>query len=227
MTRSDDEIMRQGRRRLKNLLPAARAAARRGDGGPLQARSGLAHAAWPHFRESNLDALVVYPAELGGWHADLRFKNVPPGIPRAIGTPVSAPLGSREAAEETAFRMLAGVLANMTPAVQRARPVFLLCGFEIPLDPEAFSEVLRALPEAGNGYGSAEVACARIREVLEDELPGGVSGDAWMALTNLQRQRVCAVLHMAALSEVYRYPPSTPLSPSGHAEPPPEQRTKN
>jgi len=219
--------MRQGRRRLKNLLPAARAAARRGDGGPLQARSGLARAAWPHFRESNLDALVVYTGELGGWHADLRFKNVPPGIPRAIGTPVSAPLGSREAAEETAFRLLAGVRANRAPAGQQPRPVFLLYGFEIPLDPEAFNEVLGALPEAGNGYGSAEAACSRIRELLEEVLPGGVSGEAWMALTDRERQRVCAVLHMAALSEVYRYPPSTPLSPSGHAEPPPEQRSKN
>lgn len=219
MSGPTDQEWRQGRRRLRDLLPAARAF-RRNNPGEIETGNSLGAATLPHARLDNLDAMMVYPAPLGGWHADLVFKHVPPGLPNTIGSPVAKPYATRGQAEAGAMRLLAMVLQleDERAHAEQKSPVFLLHGFAITLPAAVYAKTLAMMPEARDGYGTVEHAIERIKDALSSLLPQEVTADALNALPREKMASLMAVLLGATLTGFYAYPPRRDVSPSGHAE---------
>ena len=217
-----DEEWRQGRRRLRDLLPAARAHYR--NGSKMTKPSPIFAATAPYVREDNFYALVVYPAPLGGWHCDLMLKETPPGISNAMGSPAAQPLGTKAEAETMALALLCMALAvqdqygnSQMPA---GKPVFWLNDVVCDLIP-AFYE--KALPHMPPGYNDdRDVINARVAKMLDDVFPeiepANVSLEHVHALSERDRAKMLAVLHMAAPGGVFTYPPRLDASPSGHRE---------
>jgi hypothetical protein len=213
----------RGRRLLRELLPWARAEARR-DPPKFEAGSALGKATSPYVTLANLDALLVTEAPLGGWHADVVFKHVPPGVPNTMGTPVERPLRTRREAEEAGKRLLVGMCAmaarNEAAKTPPPGPVFLLHRYAIPLLPKLFELALAAMPEGaggpGGGYSSKEHATERIEETLDGLCPEGFDGAAFNAWDQAKKVELVTVLHIAALTGVFAYPSRRDATPSGH-----------
>ena len=215
----EDKMLRDGRRRLRQLLPAARAKAR--ENGGLHNPNALAEATLSGRDERSLDAVLIYPAPLGGWHADIKFRDKAPGVPDVIGTPVQAPCRTKAEAHEVAFTILVGLLASFERRhfPPGAPPAFHLDGLAVQLSPRIFEELAKYAGTGGlDGYGSNAAAIERVREVVEALLPGGITVEAVNALPREDSYRLLSVLHMATLNGLYRYPPMLDATPSGHRE---------
>lgn len=221
MSTREDYI--RGKRLLRELLPWARAEARKGDT-QFSAESKLGTVTASYVTEANLDALVIYPAPLGGWHADVVFKHTPPGVPNTMGSPVEHPLRTRREAEEMGKRLLVMLCTmaarNAAAKVAPADPVFLLHGLAFTLMPKLYELALAAMPEGAGGseggYETKERAIERIEEVLGNICPDGFDGDVFNSLDRGQKAEILTVLHIAALTGVFAYPPRRDATPSGH-----------
>lgn len=207
--------IRAGRRRLRELLPWARAEAAKGTG-RFELKSTLAKATAAYVTEDNLDALIIYPAPLGGWHADMLFKKVPPGVPNTMGTPVEKPCRTRAEAEEAAKAILVMMLTMAQQAQPPAPPVFMLHDFDVRLLPEAIEAAAQAFPDEPHAYESKEHAIERIEAVLAALFPEGFSGERFDALDLPNKARFLSVLHIAAVTGVFVYPPRRDKSPETH-----------
>jgi hypothetical protein len=217
MTRPDGADFRKGRHRLRQLLPWARAEARKGHRTELQSMLAMGQA--KYMVETNFDALIIYPAPLGGWHADLTL-NVPPGVPNSIGSPVAEPLLTRADAMEKAKQLLVVGLqiAADQALMSDGKPVFLLYDYAFKLSLEVTEQALKRFPD-GCPYGSPEWAAARIEQVLQ-VLCGDreFTGDDFEKWDKELQLKLMAVLHGAALSGLYAYPQRRDASPSGLSE---------
>ena len=214
---------RQGKRRLRAMLPSARVDAARMDGSEMKSASALYDAQRPYVTEDNLDTLVIYPAPLGGWHCDLVLRDVPHMVPNTLGSPVGQPFRTLADAEEFARTLLAMAVYLSRQAVPASRPghappgaAFLLRGITIRLRPDVVAKALGGAPEGAGRYPSKAVAIARIEDVLALYLPGEVTLERFNAMGRNEMARVMTVLHMAALTGVFAYPARVDASPSGH-----------
>lgn len=216
-----DTEMRQGRRLLRALLPQARALARK-EGVRFRSMSELGQVNLSHIREDSLDAVLIYPAPLGGWHCDVVFRDLGHGLPRAMGSPVHMPHKTRAEAEESAVHRVAGLLAaameNARSGTDPKEPVFMLHDVCVTLPSKVFAKLESLAPHLMRPYGSAEGAIARLEETLAELLPGGVTLEAIQALPKARRIQLRAVLQGCALHGVLVYPPRRDASPSGQAE---------
>lgn len=211
------EEYRQGRRRLRDLLPAAKAAVAN-DEGEVRATSAIATAMRGNVTEANFDAVVVVPAPLGGWHCDLMFKDVPPGVPNAIGSPVETPFRTRAEAEAHAKILLVTMLKLLQLPKGDPTPVFQLYGCAFKMLPEAVESVRRVLGDDELAYGSREVAIERIRDILTELCPTGFNVDDFnKRWPPIARAKLLTVLHMSVLSGVFRYPPRMDKPPAAEA----------
>lgn len=218
--------VRQGVRRLRTLLPAARASVQR-NSHQVSDLSVIAQAQQPWVREDNFSALVIYPAPLGGFHADLQFKYAPPGVSNVLGTPVQSPCRNRAEAETAAFAILcmALQLEAQTKAVG-TRPTgdrqFLFHSVAVTLPAKVYNEALDAFPGIEVVLSEA-MALERL-----DEVTAALFGDTTptyervMALSREAAARLQAVCLVATLVGVFRYParphmPATdgPFAPPG------------
>lgn len=103
-----DKQMKDGRSRLKRLLPEARAYARVAIRNPdiqMRVNTVKGMATQRYIQVENFRALVIYRTPRG-WYADLLLKNVPPGVSDVMGTPMSMPHTNRDEAEEAAIQIL-------------------------------------------------------------------------------------------------------------------------
>jgi hypothetical protein len=204
----------QGRRRLRDLLPAARAQVRNGQ---YSAKTGsdLGSTTMAHIREENIAAVTVTRTPLGGWSTDVLFRNMPPGIPNKLGTPVETPFRTREEAEAAALPLLTYMLVmaerNKASAPPGKDPVFLLYGHTIRLSAAIYHQT--GGTEA-NGYGNPDAAADRLETFLSEHCPQGFSNAIWASWPPLTQATLMAILHTAALSGLYRYPPSQHRKPA-------------
>jgi hypothetical protein len=169
--------------------------------------------------ETNFDALIIYPAPLGGWHADLTL-NVPPGVPNSIGSPVAEPLLTRADAMEKAKQLLVVGLqiAAGQALVSDGNPVFLLYAMRS-------SSRLKSLSRPSSVSRMAVPMVRRkgrrrgIEQVLH-VLCGDreFTGDDFEKWDKELQLKLMAVLHGAALSGLYAYPQRRDASPSGLSE---------
>jgi hypothetical protein len=196
----------RGRKLLKELLPWARAEAKKG--AELTMTSALGQSAGSYIREDRLRAVMIYPAPKGGWHADVVLENLPPGVPNTFGTRVEAPCRTRAEAEETAKRILVALLgaAELNRGKAERPPVFMLDKWSIALRPEIYDAALALMPHMANGYGSPLQAAVRVEETLADLCPEGFDGKAFGGWPHAKKVELVTVLHIAALSGLYTWP---------------------
>ena len=218
-SRPTDEELRQGRRRLRALLPVARVLARSMDHG-MDVRSSILRPQLPYLVESHMEALVIVPAPLGGWHVDLLLKRVPRGVSNVLGTSSAQPEATQHAANERALRFLAAVLATGQQPAPAPDPAFVLHEVAIPLPRELYDKAEQAGLLAGGltGYGSREMAQQRVADTVEATFPRGFTVAALDALSRPELAQLMAVLLIATLNGVFRYPFPTDGTPSGHAD---------
>lgn len=190
-----------GRRLLKTLLPRARELWAESEN-KWAPQTGLGEAVGPFLRVDNLEAIMIYQANLGGWHSDFLLKRVPLGIPNIIGTPVEEPLPSRQAAQDRAEEMLCGIMCAEAQANAPAPPSFLFHGHRVDLTPELLNVI-------GHGYSSEQRAVEGVEEMSQRVFPNGVP-DGDIVLQGEPLADFLAILHMAVLSGVFRYPPRVP-----------------
>lgn len=198
----------RGRRLLKELLPWARAEAKKADAG-FKAESALGRASITHVSEDNLDAIMIYPAPKGGWHGDVILKTVPPGVPNSFGTPVGTPCHTRAEAENHAKHILVSLLLiaerneNVTPEKGR---VFLLSGWSVRLPAAVYEQALALMSEMRNGYGTPLQAAARVEQCLDELCPVGFDGKAFNNWPREKQAALLTVLITATLSGLYAWP---------------------
>jgi hypothetical protein len=203
----EDRDFARGQRLLRELLPWARAEASKDDS-KAEIESALGKAAVTYLTEENLDALIIYPAPKGGWHADIVLKTVPPGIPNVFGTPVAHPCRTRAEAEDTGKRLLVSllILAGRNAGAKPAPPVFMLDGWTFKLLPELYDVALAAFPDRVNGYGTKLQAAGRVEAALDQLCPEGFDGDTYNTWPREKQAQLLTVIHIAVLSGLYAWP---------------------
>lgn len=210
-TQFTDQQIRAGEHLLRELLPKARVMALEIT---AEARSPIAKAALPYLREDNFQSVMIYEVPTGGWMADVVCKRVPPGISNAFGTPVNNPLNSREEALETAIRILAvALMLNSNKVPTQTKPVFQYFDSSFSLD----AELLAFMSSQGAGYESTEHANQRLTEITRSLFPRGYNFERLQALPEERMRMLFAVVHMASLTNVLRYPPLLPGRPADPA----------
>lgn len=211
-----DHDFERGRKRLRELLPWARAEARKTRPNTTE-ESALAGVTFPYATEDNLDALMIYPAPLGGWHADVVLKEVPPGIPNAMGTPVGTPLRTRQEAEEHGKAILVGI-CSMPKREIKPGSVFLLFKIAVHLPPLPH-ELLEFGRRLSADTEAREEAIARIEQLLtEYRLDDSCDVARFNRLDQFEKAFLMAALTRATMAGVYAYPPRRDKSPSGHGQ---------
>jgi hypothetical protein len=215
---ADEREYRQGRRLLRELLPWAKAESRKAEV-ETEIGSALGRSVVTYLTEDNLDALLIYPAPKGGWHADVVLKSVPPGVPNVFGTPVENPCRTRAEAEERGKDLLVSLLqlAAKNVGAEPAAPVFMLHDWTFPLKTDVLPQALTLMPEFASGYGSPLQASARVEAALDELCPEGFDGKAFDAWPHDKKARLWAVLHIAALSGLFVYPMRRDAAPKSEA----------
>jgi hypothetical protein len=210
----DDNTHLEGKWRLTKLLPKARKKIKNGQGlTEVHMQSPLAKAQAAHIREDNLDAVIVYPAPLGGWHVDVLLRYAPPGVPNSFGSPVGNPYRTRAEAEQAAVDLLVVVLTIAKEQAQPTTPVFLLFGGPFKLIPDLLCHPL------AHGWGSKEAAIIGLTATME-RLFGAAepTTEQFKDMTGDQMVAMSYAIHRAALDGVFAYPIRRDKSPSGHDE---------
>jgi hypothetical protein len=104
-----DKEMREGRARLREMLPDLRKGVSLTDpNGMMRPLTAQGQSVLGRVRFENLDALVIRRS-VGGWHADVILTGMPVGVSNVMGTPEAAPLPSRE----EALRAGTGILRQL------------------------------------------------------------------------------------------------------------------
>jgi hypothetical protein len=198
--------LRAGRRLLQILLPVARAQASNHTYRPM---SGLGRAQAPYLRIANVEAVLVYQAPKGGWHGDVLLHSVPPGVPNVLGTPVERPCPTRDMAVDVVTGLLAQIIGGEKEVdkIEIGPPIFLFHGYEIALVPELLAQI--------PGYETVEHALIRLAEIEKRLFPHGVPRGE-LNLGDDAGRWLLTVLHMAACSGVFRYPPKEDTAPTEH-----------
>ena len=215
----DDKTYREGRRRLKELKGKARAEARK------SARSGetrlepytvLGQRMSEVIRADNLDALVVYEDGPGRWYGDLVLRNMPVGMPTALGTPSHSPRASRRDAARDAYFVLIAIYVAIDERERAGRDtpapderIFELHGYAFHLPGEAVEQSARLAAELGMETYTAEDAIFFFESRLF-AIPG-VSGEDFDpalvdAATDMQKAGLIAGMALMLLTGQFRYP---------------------
>lgn len=217
MPKMDDTAFEDGKKLLEIMLPVARRKLET-DRLTIMPMSQLGQSQMSYISEGNLSSVMIYPAPMGGWHADIVLKEVPAGVPNSLGTPPNSPVKTREEAKEIAIDLLTFILkiSKENENKEKQPPVFLLYDLVFTLIPDVLNELVKEAPEMRKGYGSRETAIMRLEEALEALSPGGFNSDDFEKWDSARQGRLIAILHIAALSGLYRYPATTDASPSGH-----------
>ncbi|WP_089175559.1 hypothetical protein [Bosea sp. AS-1] len=123
------------------------------------------------WRLSKVEGVHVYQAD-DGWHADVVFSNLPPGVPTIIGSPGS--YQTRSAALNGAIRQLSILAVNDKLPPPRTREGFRWFKFdnvEVPVN----AELIETFPErlAAEGYTDfkAKGRLAWLRNQFADDNP--------------------------------------------------------
>lgn len=137
----------------------------------IDVRTMSAESSMAWWRLSKVDGVHVFH-EGGGWQADVVFKDLPPGVPRIIGSPEIYP--TRQAALAGAIETLSimAVTDRMPlPDTDDGYRWFKFDGMEVPVR----ADLIKDFPErlAAEGYTPLQVRArlARLRHELADDHP--------------------------------------------------------
>jgi len=200
---------------LSHLLPIARSKLTEGSIRG-EAKSLVAKSQAPYYSEDRMAGIHIYHAPLGGWIADLIFRDMPPGIPNALGTPVHSPFRTREEAREGAIGMLAAILEISDQNEGREavhEPVFQLYDCIIRIDGGILNEIVALGKQLGvdEPYENIDDLTRRLeavlKEVFGEQKP---SHDLFLAKSKDNKIKLLSILHLCSLNGVFRYPAPEP-----------------
>ena len=203
------------RRRLDALLPWARAEAKK-QGGEMRAISPVAQSQMGSLKsEANLAGIAVYPGDLGGWHCDLIFQGLPPGVPDVWGTPVAEPLATRAEAEAHAKTLLVSALVAIATPKEEAPPVFKLYDGYYSLDPQILAWIEETRPPEYRGTEGYEQSLKRLKAFLAEVCPRDPLTElhAFESWPHDRKATLLSILHTAAVNGLSFYPPRKPGMP--------------
>lgn len=209
----------QGVRRLRDLLPWAKAEIRKTKDDLELTLGALAKAQMRHVTEDNFEALVIYPAPMGGWHADLFFKLVPPGVPNCLGSPVANPLATKQEAEESAKRTLIVALKMEAMAAADPKPTgpaFLFYDQVLPLVESALAAGAWVLMGEVEKSEFRQNAIKKLDSLTIEHFPNGVRYGQRGAVADEHDKALFVAAHAAALAGIFAYPLREDAAPPTH-----------
>ncbi|MER2193581.1 hypothetical protein [Methylobacterium brachiatum] len=177
----------------------------------VEARTNIFAAAEAYWQLSKAAGVHLYKVG-DGWHADLEFKGLPPGVPTIVGTP--EPVATRTEAIESVVGMMS--ICAQRDSVPPPDPATGLRWFrfddhEVPVDPGMLESFAARIPHV-------EFDATHIRrelDLLRAEISGDgpVTADAWAAAefqTRYDACRMCCAAMAFGIMQV-SYDPSAEL----------------
>ncbi|MGU3465559.1 hypothetical protein ACLBXO_11955 [Methylobacterium sp. C33D] len=157
--------------------------------------SNTAASAEAYWQLSKARGVHLYQ-EGGGWHADLEFGGLPPGIGTIIGTP--APVATRAEAIESVVGMMS--ICAQRDTVPPPDPATGLRWFrfdehEVPVDAGMLADYMEKAKAFGVTRNDAVVELMLSRREIAGS--GPVTRDAWAAASFESRYQACKVCCMA------------------------------
>lgn len=212
-TVNEREQLWEGQRRLQRMLPEALAEAGRVEarGGGPTAHSPLAQAAASYATVDNFRALVVHEGPRGGYHCDLVFKSVPPGVANAMGSPAAMPFPSKFEAEEYGKGLLALVIRlgrQVGDKIKAGPPSFWLHEFAIQIPADILAQG-QAWLDANPGDMDRKVAERNLEWRLRElGLAEGCTDEQLTALRGdpVRRPALMGTITAAMLFGVFTWP---------------------
>lgn len=157
--------------------------------------SNTAASAEAYWQLSKARGVHLYQ-EGGGWHADLEFKDLPPGVGTIIGTP--APVATRAEAIESVVGMMS--ICAQRDSVPPPDPATGLRWFrfdehEIPVDAGMLADYM----ERAKSFGVTRDDAVAQLMLMRSEIAGAgpVTRDDWAAAPFETRYQACKVCCMA------------------------------
>lgn len=217
MNFSDHDI-EAGRARLARLLPRVIEALpkhRAENKMAIAARSLVGQNLFDRLEIEKLEALVVHGSGQR-WYADILLDGMPPGIANVFGTPVNAPLASREEAEKAAFALLETTVFSIDERKRSVRDMppkderpfdFHGLSFVVPGEVvDAIAALQQLVPEpmvASKEHLIARLDAAMRPFLLDD---GAFDVDAWKRAGEEKAARAASLIAMLLAQGVFRLP---------------------
>ena len=182
----------------------------------VEALSNVYAAAEAYWQLSKASGVHLYQ-EGGGWHADLEFKGLPPGILRIVGTP--EPVPTREEAIECVVGIMSMCAQRdhvMPPDPATGLRWFRFDDHEVPVDPEMLEHFVSRVPVVAFDAEFVRKELELLRTEISGDAP--VTAEAWAAAEFQLRYDACRMCcaAMAATSREADAGKRIPASASGH-----------
>ncbi len=194
-----------GKLLLQQLIPVSQKEIENNPQMHTEAMSSLGRNTSAFVTMENLESIVIYQAPLGGWHADVLLKNVPPGIPNVMGSPVAAPFKTKEQAFEGAQHILTAVLLLMKyEKPKEVNPTFHFFDYVFTLNQEIFNNLRE------KGLSSEKFMKSSCIDMMDDFMstffPNGYKND-YDKWDSKIKQLFLTIIHMNVFAGNYHYPP--------------------
>jgi hypothetical protein len=189
---------------LKQLWPLAEEEARK-QPGLMSPGSATGRASLGQFTAAKCTGIHIYQGRLGGWFADLEFRDLPVGVGNVIGTPAQTPLASREQAIGTAVSILASCLNLPKPEgpEDAIDAVFAFDDIEMAVP----AEMLRMLRARIGELPTADEARIVLEKARSDYAGGGpLTGEIAQGLSDDALKMIRFACAIALLAGLPRYP---------------------
>ena len=209
----------RARRLLKASLPHARKIVESGTLTETTAASSLGANSLQYYSIEKCDGMHVYQGAKGGWFCDFAFVDLPPGIPDAIGTPVSFPEKSQADAVLRGVDMLAMIMANKPdpPSTEDAVAMFPIDDLVVHIPIRVLEEIKRA---ADGEKPEQDYVLTRLTEFRKTYTGDGpVTSELADAFPQEVLRELQVLCTMALLSGLVRDPPyleAAPPKPGTH-----------
>ncbi|KQU00836.1 hypothetical protein ASG60_19600 [Methylobacterium sp. Leaf469] len=177
----------------------------------VEALSNVYAAAEAYWQLSKASGVHLYQ-EGGGWHADLEFKGLPPGVPTIVGTP--EPVPTREEAIESVVGMMS--MCAQRDHVTPPDPTTGLRWFrfddhQVPVDPGMLEHFVSRVPVVAFDADHIRRELDLLRADISGDAP--VTAEAWAAAEFQLRYDACRMCCAAMAFGIMQvsYDPSVDL----------------
>ncbi|MEE8627803.1 MULTISPECIES: hypothetical protein [Methylobacterium] len=188
-------------------------------GAQVEARSNLFAASEAYWQLSKAAGVHLYQ-EGGGWHADLEFKGLPPGVPRIVGTP--EPVPTRAEAVESVVEMMSMCAQRdgiTPPDPKTGLRWFRFDDHEVPVDPEMLEHFASRVSVVAFDAAHIRKELDLLRADIAGDAP--VTAEAWAAADFQLRYDACRMCCAAMAFGIMQvsYDPQADLEPVSASAP--------
>ena len=185
----------------------------------VEARSNLFAASEAYWQLSKAAGVHLYQ-EGGGWHADLEFKGLPPGVPRIVGTP--EPVPTRAEAVESVVEMMSMCAQRdviTPPDPKTGLRWFRFDDHEVPVDPEMLEHFASRVSVVAFDAAHIRKELDLLRADIAGDAP--VTAEAWAAADFQLRYDACRMCCAAMAFGIMQvsYDPQADLEPVSASAP--------